>query len=423
MLKRSVGSLVDQVLLSALNFGIAFALIQGISKAEYGLYVQLSLFGLLATSIADALLGNAFNILNNRATGERPEHLLVNSYRLSWGIAAVSAVLGSGLSVWLTADWSSWADRLTLALVYGVYLLVVVSREFKRVCFYLTDRWQQALLMDATYAGCAVLLLGGMWWLHWLNVIHVFMALTVASALAAMVTHRLHEASTPVQWTALRHLAQKSWSVSSWALPGVIVGWSINNAYLFVLSSLLGASATAEVNASKLAIMPLALSLIAWHQVSRADISRLAQTGGRAEYQAFVRKAALLMYAPMVLYIPLFVLIYPWIEPVLASKGYSHMAALLILWFVSAALAPCKFLGNAMLVGFEAFKPLFHLNLVSLATQTVGVYVMARFFDLPMVLLALIAADLIEIAVMWFVLLPRCAANRAGHSGAHGASG
>ena len=97
-LKRSLSSLLDQVLLSALNFGIAFLLIQGIGKAEYGLYVQLWLFGLLATSIVDALLGNAFNSLNNRPGEERPPDLLRDSFLLALLIAGITSVLGFSLS-------------------------------------------------------------------------------------------------------------------------------------------------------------------------------------------------------------------------------------------------------------------------------------------------------------------------------------
>jgi len=406
-LKRSVGSLVDQVLLSALNFGIAFALIQGISKAEYGLYVQLWLFGLLATAVADALLGNSFNILNNRSPSERPQHLLTNSYRLSLLIALAAALLGSGLSLWLTQDWTSWADRLLLSAVYAVYLLVLVSREFKRVCFYLTERWQSALMMDAIFATCSVALLGLLWVMNWLNVTLVLVALTAASAVAALLTPSLVTENVPAQRTALFKLAETSWSISSWALPGAMLGWCVNNVYLFVLSQLLGSTATAEANASKLAIMPLALTLVAWYQVSRADISRLAQSSDSTLYTPFIKRATLLMYAPVAIYTPLFILVYPWLEPLLVSRGYTHMDMLIALWFVSAALAPLKVLGTSMLVGFEAFKPLFKLSIASLLTQMVSVVIVASYFGLSYVPLALIAADLLEIAVMWFHLLPR----------------
>lgn len=405
-----MGSLIDQVLLSALNFGIAFALIQGISKADYGLYVQLWLFGLLATTLNDALLGNAFNILNTRPPSERPAHLQTDAYRLSLLVALVTAVLGGVVSVWLTPDWASWYDRMMLAAVYAAYLLTLVSREFKRVCFYLTERWQSALLMDAVFAACAVVMLAVLWWQHWLNVTLVMVALTLASVVAALVTPSLLTPHQAFDRTALLGLAKTSWLLSSWALPGALVGWCVNNVYLFMLSQLLGSTATAEANASKLAIMPLALTLTAWYQVSRADISRLAQSSDATLHKPFIKKAFWLMYAPMALYIPLFVLIYPWLDPLLLSRGYTHMDTLIALWFVYAALSPLKFMGTAMLIGFEAFKPLFQLSVASLATQVVCVLVVGTWLGLPYVPLALIAADVLEIAVMWLYLLPRSTA-------------
>lgn len=395
------------MLLSALNFGIAVALIQGISKSEYGLYVQLWLCGLFATTVADALLGTAFNILNNRTTGERHPHLLANFYRLAQLIAVVASFSGVLLAIGLTRDWPDWSDRVLLAVVYGVYMLILVSREFKRVCFYLTERWQSALLMDAVFAACSVGLLGILWWQQWLTVTLVFAALGSASAAAAWLTPDLVKDKVPVQKNILRELAQTSWGLSSWALPGAILGWSINNVYLFVLSQLLGSTATAEANASKLTIMPLALTLVAWYQVSRADITRVAQGGDVDAYKTFTKKATLLMYVPVLVYTPLFALTYSWIEPLFVSRGYVHMDTLIALWFVSAALQPLKVLGSSMLGGFEAFKPLFKLSIVSLVTQMVCVVAVASLFGLPFVPLALIAADLLEIVVMWFFLLPR----------------
>jgi O-antigen/teichoic acid export membrane protein len=407
MLKRSISSLLDQVLLSALNFGIAFALIQGISKSEYGLYVQLWLFGLLATSIADALLGNAFNILNNRPVEERPNHLLLNSFRLSLGIAAVAALLGAAFSLWLTQEWASWTDRLGLLCVYVCYLLVLVTREFKRVCFYLTERWQRALIMDAVFACSAVSGLAAFWWAGWLSVTTVFVALTVASGLAFLHAPKFDEDRAPLAIKHITDLAHKTWALSGWALPGTVVGWAINNVYLFLLSEMLGSAATAEANASKLAIMPLALTLVAWYQIFRADIARLAQSGDDVAYKRFVRKSFVWMYVPLLAYLPAFTLVYPWIEPLLTKRGYTHMDTLIMWWFVSAAVAPLKFFGTSLLVGFEAFKPLFKLSVLSLVVQSLGVLLAGNFFGLLYVVPALIVADLLEAALMWGLLLPR----------------
>lgn len=416
MIKRSVGSLLDQLMLSALNFGIAFALIQGVSKPDYGLYVQLAMFALLASSVTDALLGNAFNILNNRTTGEQPPHLLSDIYRLSMVIASVATLAGFLLSLWLSRDWSVWSDRLLLALVYASYLFVSLSREFKRVCLYLTERWQQALLMDAMFVLCSTLLLGALAWNRWLNVTYVFVVLGASSALSAWFSPGMMDEKASGQRVALLKLARTSWGLSGWALPGVIAGWGINNAYLFILSLTLGSSATAEANAAKLAITPLVLTLVAWYQVNRAAVARLAQSGEPMAFKAFFKKATLMMYAPFFLYVPALAIIYPWIEPLLLNKGYTHFEALIVLWIVYALISPLKFLGTSMLVGFEAFKPLLKLDMVSLALQVIAVYVLASYFGLGYVLFALIAADLLQMAFMWIYLLPRYISGNARQS-------
>ncbi len=408
MLKRSISSLLDQVLLSALNFGIAFALIQGIPKAEYGLYVQLSLYGLLVTTMMDAYLGNSFNILNNRPPDQRPADLLGNTIRISYAISALAALTGIIMVLWLTRDWSDALHRTYVILVYTVYLVLVVNREFKRACCYLTERWKQAFLMNAIFASCSVIFLSVLWWSGKLSVVSVFVALAVSSGLATVITPTLTELKPLHSIRSTLELAKKSWLVSNWALPGSVLGWSINNAYLFILSVLSGPGATAEVNATKLAIMPLALTLIAWYQVSRADISRLVQLGTSTSYTHYVRKSFLLMYAPVPVYLLVLYLVYPWMEPVLLKKDYTHSEFLLILWGFSAFITPLKFLGTSLLVGFEAFKVLFKLSLLSLVVQIAGVFFFVQFFDFTYVIVALILADLLEIVIMWFVFIPRC---------------
>lgn len=407
MLKRSIGSLLDQVLLSALNFGIAIALIQGISKASYGVYVQLFLFGLLVSTMADAFLANSFNILNNRSTEEKPPHLLQNSVHLSSGVAVVAAVLGIFLAAWLTRDWTDSIDRWTLYLIYPIYVFVLVTREMKRNFYYLTERWPQALFLDVAYALLCIFLLGLLWWKDGLTVSSVFAVLAASGWMANLVTPGLLNSESPKEPKALQALFYKSWSVSRWALPGAVVGWCINNAYLFVLGILAGAGATAEVNASKLAITPLVLSLVAWHQVSRSDIARLAQSDDPKSFKLFAIKSAILIHLPWVLYAPIFYIAYPWIDPYFSAKGYLHVDELLLLWFVFAAIAPIKYLGTSLLVGCEAFKPLFKLNLLSLVIQMAGVFFLVGNFDFSKALIALIVADAFEIIAMWFYLLPR----------------
>lgn len=407
MLKRSVGSLVDQVILSALNFGIAFALIQGISKTEYGMYVQLTLFGLLVTSLVDALIGNSFNSLNSRSDTASRDQLLARALRLSSFSALVFSALGGCYAFWLLHDDSLSLDQLLLVAAFIGHTVVLVQREFKRVCLYLTDRWQQALVLDALYAALVVCLMGAAWWAGQLTLTRVFVVLGVSSALAAAMTPSSVHKRHVVLPSDVMALFKQCWAISAWALPGVVVGWGVNNAYLFVLNLVLGAAATAELNASKLAVMPLMLSLIAWYQVSRSDIARLAHAEDKMGFKPFVIKSALLMYVPVLFYVPLFYVAFPWIEPVVVAKGYSHMGTLVTFWFVLFLLNPIKYLGTSILVGFEAFKSLLKLSVVSLTVQTAGVYYLATHHDLPTVLFALMAADLIEGAVMWGYLLPR----------------
>jgi O-antigen/teichoic acid export membrane protein len=80
---------------------------------------------------------------------------------------------------------------------------------------------------------------------------------------------------------------------------------------------------------------------------------------------------------------------------------------LLLLWGFSAIITPLKFLGTSLLVGFEAFKMLFKLSLLSLVVQILGVFFFVKVFDFAYVILALIIADFIEIGIMWLFMIPR----------------
>ena len=83
MIKRSLASIADQAMLSALHFGIGVYLISFAAKEVYGLYVQLFAVGVLLCGVIDAVIGNGVANLSSRVSADALSEALADAQILA----------------------------------------------------------------------------------------------------------------------------------------------------------------------------------------------------------------------------------------------------------------------------------------------------------------------------------------------------
>ena len=399
--------MADQALLSALNFGAGIFLIRHVTKDVYGAYVQLFALGVLACAVIDSLVANAVANLSSRTPEADMPRVLANAHRLARlmgvGLAAVAVLAMQWAQPDAVSGWARWAVSLT----FGIYLAALAFRDFKRTLLYLVHRATDVLWLDGLYVALCVVAGAAPYAADRLSISTIFLGMALANAVAVVATRPVVALQATPGWRALDQTLRTCWGIARWALPGIVVGWASTSGYLYVTGSTLGVGATAELNASRLMIMPLILITMAWHQMARADIARLV---GQAEWlpiRAFIGKSVLLLYVPAAAYLVVLWGGYPWIKPMVVTAAYQAFDALLFAWLLYFAVYVVKFLGLGLLVGFEAYKPLFKLSVCTLALQMGLLWTLTPHWGMVSAIWVLTLTEVVELLVMWLVLLPR----------------
>ena len=257
MLKLFSSSVMDQVVLSAANFSVGFLLIRFTSDDDYGLYVLLlTALQLMVTLQKASISGPLALVVAPKTPVERVRSVgaIKDAQRrlllkLVVGLQAVP--LAAVLTGWLT-------PRQALFLSLGIVCLwTSLRRELLRDLLLLFARADRLLLADLVFA---CLLAGGA-------------ALAVLSHGAAVlwVAGTMVAAAVAGEALAFRMLADKPGWLSGdagpvlrqvrplgfWAMLGALTYWLYSGATNYMLAGALDLKAVADVNATRLLLMPV----------------------------------------------------------------------------------------------------------------------------------------------------------------------
>lgn len=411
MLKKSLASIADQMLLSALNLGLALALIRFADKTSYGLYLQWFGVVMLAYSLIDATVGATLVTQFNRLTGAEARADAVSAHmRLTMRTCAAVVAL-SGLGWWLfmapqmpASAPSSGVDWLALPAA-AAYVGSYAWREFKRGTGHLLHQAFPVLYMDITYA---VLTLAGMAALIASSAVSLsttLVTLACANAVAAAVWIRSPAPQGPGEWTD-RANWRTVWGTSRWAMGGASLAWVSNHAFLYASAALLGLAATADVGAARLFLMPLSLITLGWKNVARADIGDLLQQSDLSAARRYVTRSVLMVSGFGVLYLLALWVGYDYVATHFLPSTYQNLGVLIVVWSLYFVVYNVRNVGSVLLAAMGHFKPLFKLDVTGLVVQAVGMAVLVSAYGAVGLILSVALCECVLVVWMWSRLVP-----------------
>lgn len=406
MIKRSIASVLDQAMLSGLNFSAGIYLISNVPKGAYGLYVQLFAVGVLFCGVIDALIAHALTNLSSRRSPDVMALKIVMAQSIARLMAVLLALLGGGLALGLQWEAADQTERWRVALAFAAYVCTLAFRDFKRVLLYLDQCPFEVLKLDGVFVVLAVLGGLGLHVIDHASLESIFVLLAFANTTAVAVTPKATRLSG-FRWTAVMETWREFWGITRWALPGLAMGWMGNSLYLYVAGFQLGLEATAELNASRLLLMPVTLLTVAWQQMARSDVAKLIMHGRCNAFGSFLIKSAIVILIPMVLYLGVLYFAYHPVSELISAGKYIHFSELLIVWIVYFLIYSIKFVGTVLIVGFGDFLALFKMNVLSLTLQLILLVMLTPVFGVVSVIFCLIASELFEAIVIWVYLFPR----------------
>lgn len=407
-LSRSIASVVDQVLLSGLNFAIGIALIRYASKETYGLYSQLFAAGVLSTTLLEALIGSALTTLSARLPAAEGHALVARTLRIQWVASGVLAlVAGVGIGV-LSVTVGLSENPTALALAFAAFIFALGCREYCRTALFIASRPEQVVKVDAAFVvftllGSALFLL-----IEHITVTEIMCLLALTNGLAALLySHYLvNSEGARVAWRRYLDDFQLLWSLGRWALIGSVAGWLVNNSYLYAAGGFLGVAALADLNAARLLLIPIAILGVAWARVARPPMGQMINAGEWGGLRSFMRKSMLALEVFTVGYVAALWLAFPWLSTHVLGEKYQHIVHLLLLWGVYFAVNAARNVGTIALTSFGAFKALFWQGIASLPILVVACWLLMPRFGVMGALGAMITVEAWELLVNGLYLLP-----------------
>ena len=255
---NSLLSIVDQVLLSGLNFAVGMCLIRFGTKSDYGLYSQLFAASLFAVGVLEALIGSPMVALAAHLNGAQRAQLVQRLRGFQWAAGLALGLLfglGAGLVVHSSLpELEAWPA----GLAFGLYVFTSTLREFRRSVWYMESDLGSLLCSDGAYVVGALVLGALLWWFQQLGASTVLGALGLANLLAGLLGrgHLPDSAAAQSSAPAWRPTLAQIWDKGKWAVPGTAVAWLGSYGFLYMTSAMSGVQATADVSAARLPLLP-----------------------------------------------------------------------------------------------------------------------------------------------------------------------
>ncbi|MGE4335171.1 MAG: lipopolysaccharide biosynthesis protein [Pigmentiphaga sp.] len=395
--RRAVVSLIDQAWLSLLNLALGLLLIRLTAKETYGTYAQLYVAGLFAASMAEALITNPLTTLAAGSPPERRAELIAHLSRFQGQLSTCVAVLlglGSAAAVWYTG----LASPILLGLVFAAYVKTSALREFRRSVLFLHHEPRKVLGVDwifglITVVGTAVLV-----GLGWLTLPSVFAVLALANLLALSGQPRVPAAREP---TAYRQAVRDAWRRGRLALAGATLAWTVNYSYLYLAAIWLGAAASADLNATRLLLMPISLSVVAWSRVTRPAFGVHLVRGEWRTLRQLVAVSAAGLTALTGIYGLALWWSLPWLGAHVLGEQYLHTHTLVAGWSIYFTLNGLRIIYSSVLIAKDRYGYLLMVTGLSALTLLAIIGFAIPHYGTLGAVVALIMVEALSLLLIW----------------------
>lgn len=363
VLATSAWGLVDQALISAMNFGTTVLLARTLGPAEFGMFSVAYLFLLLANSLQTGLVTQPHNVI-----GAPLEDGPYRNYTTSAAVGQVALagaftllVLGGAL-----VSPKSWERGASLLVALAAAIPAWQLQEFARRVLYTRSRVRTAFLNDlASYGGQLVvmLLLLRAGRLTAPAALFSIAATSAAAALAGFWSIRSHLRGR-VGFTALR----ESWAIGKWLSAATLTSWLASQMYPVLTAGIVGTAATGLMRALQNLIAPTQILANAYQMIVTPRAALREARGGPPAVAAFLASTSAFLAAPLLVY---FVLVSVFAAPLVTlfySAQYASAASLV--WPLGLALL-LSYAGRVLGIGLATMRytrPLFYGQVAAAVT-------------------------------------------------------
>jgi O-antigen/teichoic acid export membrane protein len=323
---------LDQILLSGVNFIAGFVMIRYTSDVSYGQFVLAQSAILLMVSAQGAWLSGPVTMLAPAKSADIRARMIgfLGASQTRVLRRAALMLLAIPLAAYLTGIWTSITALAVAALILAGWS--AMQREYRRSVLLIYTRPQAMLAADAVYVvtlllGIALALLS-----RSLAGPLAIAALCASGWAGAAVAHRLLAREPGWSSGDARPFWQEIRPIGLWSLIGAAIYWLFAQSYNYVLATRLDLTAVTNVNAARLVITPVFVFMYGINNLLMPIASNwLADFGMRRMLRRLALLSALICTINL-LYFAIAWTLRDWLIVGLLHKHIADQDRLLILW-------------------------------------------------------------------------------------------
>ncbi|HME41158.1 MAG TPA: hypothetical protein VKG63_19540 [Steroidobacteraceae bacterium] len=401
-------AIFDQVVLSASNFLVGFVLIRYASDHDYGLYVLVQSTLVLVVSMQNAYLTGPIAILTPKLPADERWQTIGSVKRVQRRLLRAAAVplVILPLLGYLSGILDGLLASVMVAGIFAVW--AALRREYLRSVLLMYFRPQTLLGADTVFAATLLAGVAAAISIGRDVVLGATCALIGAGWAGAAAAHRSlandqggwQEERTVTIWPQIR-------SLGFWAVVGSTIWWVLAQSYSYLLATRLDLTAVADVNATRLLLMPaIVLTIGIGSLLGPTAPTWYAQLG----IHRLVRRLLMIMVVVGLLEMTYFAAVWfgrDWLVGGVLHKHIHDLDRLLVLWTGVAIIGLCRDVLQCALIAMGRLKSLAWQVGVSAAIAVVLMWYGVGWWGAPGVLIGMIVGELINLAGI-ILLLRRC---------------
>lgn len=284
--------LVDQAMVSGVNFLVGILLARLLGVAEYGCFVLAFSAVLLLNSIQMSLILSPMMVLGAKKNqDEQPAYFgAVLMQQICFALLSIFFILGGGfLLVLLVPKWHVGNLLLPLA---GVAVGSQTQGFFRRYCFTRIQA-KGALLLDGVYYGGQVLILAFLSWHQYLTPKTALLGMAVAGLTATIVGWIRARGQLVFNLSLFKKTAKSHWDFGKWLGGSAVLQWFSGQLFIYVAAAYLSASAAGAIKAAQNIVGVTHILFLGMENFVPTRASQILHTSGRKALNQYLKKVAL----------------------------------------------------------------------------------------------------------------------------------
>jgi O-antigen/teichoic acid export membrane protein len=379
-IKKIVTAVFSQGMLSIANLMVGIAMAKYASKSEYGLYVFFfSVIGIMGGYHNAIISAPLMVIVNSKKRSDRERY--IKSVAMGRNYFFIPFLLVLSLLFILYSSLSNSQSHFALeSVLMFIVVMLFVSKEFLRTLFFVELTTTSVFFMDTLL----VITVGvGMFVLIANDMVNSFTGLSILAAgyLSSYLFGKAKYKYTASKDLSISAALKENWLHAKWIILGVSASLFQNRSYIYVVSAIMGLSSLADVSASRLFLMPIALLNLSSSKIIVAKGSLMVANNEDSKFRRFLFAFMLSLLGIWFLYFGTVLLISDSLIGFLGEK-YNNTKGLIVLWGAYFFIYTMRFILGTGIVVYKRFKKQAKYDIIgsvlTIVSSVVFVFLMGR---------------------------------------------